>query len=183
MRALALCSLGWLLLAEMGCSRSEAAQATDPAPFETIASVLTHPRCINCHQDESPRQTDAKILHRPLVVRGPDGHGVPAQRCQTCHQTTNTGGGFVPGAAGWALAPLSMLWEGRTSAQICEQIKDPARNGGRHTGEELIEHMKTDPMVLWAWAPGAGRTTPPLSHEKFVEVLETWVKAGMPCPR
>jgi len=25
------------------------------------------------------------------------------------------------------------------------------------------------------------RTTPPLSHEKFVEALEAWVKAGMPC--
>jgi hypothetical protein len=59
-------------------------------------------------------------------------------------------------------------------------MKDPARNAGRHTGEEVIEHTKTDPLVLWAWAPGR-RTTPPLSHEKFVEALETWVKAGMPC--
>jgi len=40
--------------------------------------------------------------------------------------------------------------------------------------------MKMEPLVLWAWAPGR-RTTPPLSHENFVEVLEAWVKAGMPC--
>jgi len=39
------------------------------------------------------------------------------------------------------------------------------------------------PVPQAASCPGAGRTTPPLSHEKFVEALETWVKAGMPCPR
>ncbi|HUM09853.1 MAG TPA: Isoquinoline 1-oxidoreductase subunit [Myxococcaceae bacterium] len=182
MRALVRCAFGLLVLSGTACSRSEAAAVSDPRLFEAIASVLTHPRCINCHQDDSPRQTDAKLRHQPLVVRGADGHGAPTQPCQTCHQTTNTAGGFVPGVAGWSLAPLSMLWEGRTKGQICEQIKDPARNGGRHAGEEIIEHMKTDPLVLWAWAPGLGRTSPPLSHEKFVEALETWVRAGMPCP-
>jgi hypothetical protein len=181
MRALALLAL-LPVLAGMGCSRSQAAPAPDPGPFEPIASVLTHPRCINCHQDDSPTQTDAKIRHQPLVVRGADGHGAPTQPCLTCHQTTNTAGGFVPGATGWSLAPLSMLWEGRTKGQICEQIKDPARNGGRRTGEQIIEHMKTDPMVLWAWSPGLGRTTPPISHERFVEALEAWIRAGMPCP-
>jgi hypothetical protein len=160
---------------------SEAPPAEPSASFDLIASVLMHPRCINCHQDRSPTQTDAKIVHRPLVVRGKDGHGAPTQPCQTCHQATNTADGFVPGVATWHLAPLSMLWEGRTKEQICEQMKDPARNGARRTGKEVIEHMKTDPLVLWAWTPGAGRATPPLSHEKFVEALEAWVKAGMPC--
>jgi hypothetical protein len=168
-----------LLLA--ACSRMGAAQTTDAGSFDAIASVLTHPRCINCHQDQSPRQTDAKIVHQPLVVRGKDGHGAPTLPCQSCHQATNTADGFVPGVATWGLAPLSMLWEGRTKEQICEQMKDPARNGGRRTGKQIIEHMKSDPLVLWAWTPGAGRTTPPLSHEKFVEALEAWVSAGMPC--
>jgi hypothetical protein len=171
-----------VVLAIAACSRSEAARTADPAPFDPIASVVMHPRCINCHQDQSPRQTDLKILHQPLVVRGKDGHGAPTQQCQTCHQATNTADGFVPGVATWGLAPLSMLWEGRTKGQICEQMKDPQRNGGRGTGEKVIEHMKTDPLVLWAWVPGAGRTTPPLSHEKFVQALEAWVSAGMPCP-
>jgi hypothetical protein len=165
------------LLAVAG-SVVDAAHAAPSGTFETIASVLMHPRCINCHQDQSPRQGDA--VHVPLVVRGKDGHGAPTQQCQTCHQTTNTADGFVPGVEDWRLAPLSMLWEGRSKEQICEQIKDPARNGGRRTGEQVIEHMKTDPLVLWAWAPGR-RATPPLSHENFVEVLEAWVKAGMPC--
>jgi hypothetical protein len=167
------------LLAVAG-SVVDASHAAPSETFEPIASVVMHPRCINCHQDQSPRQGDASTVHLPLVVRGKDGHGSATQPCQTCHQTTNTGDGFVPGVKDWHLAPLSMLWEGRRKEQICEQMKDPARNGGRRTGEQVIEHMKTDPLVLWAWAPGR-RTTPPLSHERFVEALEAWVKAGMPC--
>jgi hypothetical protein len=76
-----------------------------------------------------------------------------------------------------------MLWEGKTQAEICEQMKDPERNGGRRTGEEVIEHTKVDPLVLWAWDPGAARTMPPLSHAQFLEALEAWVRADMPCPR
>jgi hypothetical protein len=163
-----------------GCSSSQAAPVSEPALFEPIASVLTHPRCINCHQDDSPRQTDARIRHRPLVVRGPDGHGAAAQRCQACHQATNSADGFVPGAPSWHLAPLPMLWEGLTRPELCAQMKDPARNGGR-TGERLVEHAATDPFVLWAWNPGR-RTPPPLSHAKFVEAVKAWVGAGMPCP-
>jgi hypothetical protein len=163
------------------CSRSGAAQATHSGTFDPNASVLMHPRCKNCHQVDSPRQTDAAIPHQPLVVRGTAGLGAPTQPCQTCHQATNTADGFVPGVATWRLAPVSMKWEGLTKAQICEELKDPARNGGRRSGGAVIEHMKADPLILWAWTPGA-RTTPPLSHEKFVDALEAWVHAGMPCP-
>jgi hypothetical protein len=178
MRHLAAVVAGLLIAVSAG---GQGSSTPSSATFDPVASVLMHPRCINCHQDQSPRQGDARTVHLPLVVRGKDGHGAPTQQCQTCHQTTNTADGFVPGVAEWRLAPLSMLWEGRTKEEICEQIKDPARNGGRRTGEQIIEHMKTDALVLWAWAPGAGRTLPPLSHEKFVEALEAWVKVGMPC--
>src|SRR6185295_2953668 len=103
----------------VGCLAVASSQGRAPAPapsatFEPVASVLMHPRCLNCHQDQSPRQGDARTVHLPLVVRGKDGHGAPAQRCQTCHQATNTAGGFVPGVADWRLAPLSMLWEGKS---------------------------------------------------------------------
>ena len=160
---------------------AEVTPAAPPATFDAIATVLMHPRCLNCHQDQSPRQGDARAVHLPLVVRGTNDHGAPTLQCQTCHQTSNAADGFVPGAPDWRLAPLSMLWEGKTKEQICEQMKDPVRNGGRHAGEEIIEHMKSDPLVLYAWHPGTGRMPPPLSHDEFVVVLETWVKAGMPC--
>jgi hypothetical protein len=169
-----------VVLTLAACTRVGAAQTRHAGSFDPIASVVMHPRCKNCHQVDSPRQTDARIPHQPLVVRGVAGLGAPTQPCQTCHQTTNTANGFVPGVAAWRLAPLSMKWEGLTKKEICEEMKDPARNGGRSTGEAVIEHMKSDPLILWAWNPGT-RTTPPLSHEKFVVALEAWVHAGMPC--
>ena len=75
------------LLAVAG-SVVDAPHAAPSGAFEPIASVVMHPRCINCHQDQSPRQGDARTVHLPLVVRGKDGHGAPTQPCQTCHQTT-----------------------------------------------------------------------------------------------
>jgi hypothetical protein len=36
-----------------------------------------------------------------------------------------------------------MAWEGKTLSQICAQIKDPARNGGR-TLQQLAEHIGED---------------------------------------
>jgi hypothetical protein len=156
--------------------------AADAAhPFEPIATVLTHPRCMNCHTVTGfPRQGDLRLRHAQHVMRGADGKGSPAMRCTTCHQTSNQG--RVPGVKDWHLAPLSMGWEGLSSGGLCAAIKDPARNGGRKTGEQVIEHMKTDPLVLWAWQPGADRSTPPLSHAGLLAALSHWAEQGMPCP-
>ena len=104
----------FIVVLSLASGRGATAQTAERAPFDPVASVVMHPRCMNCHQDESPRQTDGATIHRPLVVRGKDGHGVPTQPCQTCHQATNSADGFVPGVATWHLAPLSMKWEGRT---------------------------------------------------------------------
>jgi hypothetical protein len=75
-----------------------------------------------------------------------------------------------------------MRWQGLDKKSICLQMRDPTRNGNRKTGEQVIEHMKTDPLVLWAWTPGNNRTTPPMTHEEFIKVLEKWAAADMPCP-
>lgn len=177
------------LLALLGAAgASVSAQAQEPAAsgttlFGPIASVLQHPRCINCHASAPfPRQKDAGIRHTQLVVRGADGHGTPALQCTACHQASNSADGKVPGAGIWHMPPLSMGWEGLTRAQICEAIKDPAKNGVL-TLNELIDHVRSDPLVLWAWNPGAGRTTPALSHGEFVRHLEAWAAADGPCPR
>jgi len=58
----------------------------------------------------------------------------------------------VPGHADWHLAPQSMGWQGRSLPQICEQIKDRARNGGRDMAA-LVQHMAEDSLVGWAWSP------------------------------
>src|SRR5258707_13449021 len=128
----------------VACSRTEAAPAADPRLFDPIASVVMHPRCMNCHYVDSPRQTDASIVHQPLVVRGKNDHGAPTQPCQTCHQATNTADGFVPGVATCALAPVSRKWEGLAKAEICEELTNPGRNDGPPTDEALIEPIKSD---------------------------------------
>src|SRR5262245_38971454 len=68
------------------CNESGGSEVRGSHAHEQACSVM----CINCHQDQSPRQGDARTVHVPLVVRGKDGHGAPTQPCQTCHQTTNT---------------------------------------------------------------------------------------------
>ncbi len=51
--------------------------------------------------------------------------------CTTCHNHHNAELPHgPPGAHVWLLAPVAMQWWGKSSAQICEQIKDPARSGG-----------------------------------------------------
>lgn len=150
--------------------------------FEPIAAVLQGPRCMNCHMVKQPYQKDTGIPHAQMVTRGKDGKGAATLQCAACHQNTNSADGKVPGVAKWHLAPVSMAWEGLTKARLCQALKDPAKNGGRKSMEEVIEHMRHDPLVLWAWNPGAGRSTPVLAHKDFVAKLEAWAAAGGPCP-
>ena len=79
------------------------------AAWEQVYSVLTHPRCINCHTATNyPQQGDDRRRHVANVVRGPEGKGVPGLNCAGCHQETNADSTGVPGGHNWHLAPLSM---------------------------------------------------------------------------
>ena len=81
----------------------------------------------------------------------------------------------------WHLAPLEMGWQDRTLGEICAQIKDPARNGNRSL-EALIEHIREEPLVSWAWAPGYGRQPAPGMQKEAAELVEAWVHTGAVCP-
>jgi hypothetical protein len=81
----------------------------------------------------------------------------------------------------WHLAPRSMAWEGKTLAEICQQIKDPARNGNRKV-EELLHHSGDDTLVGWAWAPGYGRQPAPGTQLQAKTLVDAWVKSGAACP-
>jgi hypothetical protein len=152
------------------------------ARFERIASVLTSPRCLNCHQIDAPLQGDDGHPHNPPVIRGVDGHGAPAMRCGNCHgAVANNPNSGVPGAPNWALAPLSMNWSGLSTGALCRAVVDPERNGHR-TGADLIRHMDQDRLVLWGWDPGPGRKPVPIPHDEFVGLLKAWVADGSPCP-
>jgi hypothetical protein len=152
------------------------------ALFAEIGKVLTHPRCVNCHPaGDRPRQGENGRLHQPPVERGADGRGLAAMRCSICHQQANFDPGRVPGDPDWHLAPREMAWEGKTLGQICAQIKDPERNGGRSL-EELAHHIGTDHLVGWAWAPGFGRRPAPGTQKETGALIEAWAKTGAVCP-
>jgi hypothetical protein len=157
-------------------------RARSIALFTEVGKVLQHPRCINCHPaTERPTQTDWMRPHQPLVVRGTDGHGAAGMPCASCHHAGNFDPGHIPGHPEWQLAPATMAWQGRSLAQVCSQIKDRARNGGRDL-LALIHHVSEDSLVGWAWAPGAGRTPAPGTQAQLGEFMKAWAATGAFCP-
>jgi hypothetical protein len=172
--------------------RSADARAQGLAAWEQVYSVLTSPRCINCHTATNyPQQGDDRHRHFANVIRGPEGKGVPGLNCATCHQESNADSTGVPGGHEWHLAPLSMRWQDAndkplSSAAVCRAVTARSKNGNLD-GAGLLKHHEEAVLVLWAWSPGRRpdgtmRTTPPLSHEEFVAATRRWTEAGMPCP-
>ncbi|HKU38328.1 MAG TPA: Isoquinoline 1-oxidoreductase subunit [Polyangiales bacterium] len=152
------------------------------ALFKEAGKVILHARCINCHPaGDTPTQGDKGQPHLPAVVRGPDGHGAIGLRCNTCHQAENYEPSRVPGHPLWGVAPIEMAWQGRTLGQICEQLKDPKRNGGK-TLSQIHEHMAKDTLVGWGWNPGGGRTPAPGTQEQFGALIGAWIESGAECP-
>jgi hypothetical protein len=155
--------------------------ARSAAMFVEAGKVLRHPRCLNCHPDGDRPSQGTGYPHQPPVQRGADGHGVAGLRCTACHQAANFEPGRVPGHPNWHLAPASMAWQHRSLADICAQIKDPARNGG-HSLKEIVEHMAHDSLVGWAWNPGGGREPAPGTQASFGALVKAWVDSGAACP-
>ena len=154
------------------------------ALFQEAGKVIQSPRCMNCHPaTERPTQTDRMRPHQPLVVRGEGGVGAAGGlACGTCHHEANFDPAGVPGNPAWALAPAEMAWQGKTLGQICVQIKDKDRNGGKDMAA-LIKHMAEDGLVGWAWSPGAGRTPAPGTQKQFGDLIKAWASAGADCPK
>jgi hypothetical protein len=178
-----------------GCSHAEPAPtaaappAADPiASFETVRAVLQSPRCVNCHpKGDAPLQGDDGHVHLQFVQRGPDGSGAPGLACTTCHAKANPpasyGAHMPPGVStAWRLPPPEhrMVFAGLSSAALCEQLKDPKRNGGKDLAA-LVRHVSADPLVLWGWSPGFGRAAVPVPHAEFVRAFKAWADAGAPC--
>lgn len=157
------------------------------ALFTEAGRVIQHPRCLNCHpRGDSPTQGMDLHPHLPQVVRGPDNHGVVGMECATCHQAQNFAASGVPGNPLWHVAPVEMAWQGRSLAQICEQIKDKQRNGGKSL-KQIKQHMAEDSLVGWAWNPGTDisgkpRQPAPGTQKQFGDLIGAWIKTGAACP-
>lgn len=158
--------------------------------FTEVAKVITHPRCMNCHPaGDHPTQGNDLHAHVPLAARGGDDEGVPGNTCAACHTDRNTSvladadARFqsIPGNPRWGLAPKQMAWQGKSIGEICEQIKDPDRNGGRSL-ELLHDHFADDDLVGWAWHPGPGRAPAPGTQKQFGALIKAWIDTGAKCP-
>lgn len=157
-------------------------RARSLALFAEVGKVLQHPRCLNCHPaTERPTQTERMTPHMPMVVRGDGGIGATGMRCMTCHGQANYEVSGVPGHPQWHLAPPEMAWQGKTLGQICLQLKDPERNGGK-TMPEMIEHMTHDGLVGWGWNPGGKRAPAPGTQAEFGALFKAWADSGAVCP-
>jgi hypothetical protein len=183
---LAACLFFALTFGPSGLSRA-AAENRDSAgaikAFNKAAEVMSHPRCVNCHPSgDAPLIKDDSQPHKFNVKRGTEGKGIGAMTCAQCHRDANQEGG-PPGVPGWHMPPenMPMVFQGRSPGDLCRQLKDPKQNGGR-TGIEIVKHIDKDPLVLWGWSPGNGRTIPKMTHEEFAVRMHEWVEKGADCP-
>src|SRR5687768_13654218 len=79
-----------LLLASAASAFGQTSRTEGEALFMQIHSVLTHPRCLNCHpRGDSPKQGDVRQMHMPPITRGAHDAGPPGLHCSACHQKTN----------------------------------------------------------------------------------------------
>jgi hypothetical protein len=156
--------------------------------FVEAARVITSPRCMNCHPaTRQATQGDDLHPHVPLMYGGRYGVGLPGLPCRACHGASNTTTlaesiASIPGNPAWGLAPASMAWQGKSVREICLQIQDPARNGGR-TLAKLSEHMVKDSAIAWAFRPGDGRTPAPGTQAQFAALIDAWIATGAQCPQ
>jgi len=160
------------------------------ALFAEAAKVLTNPRCLNCHPaGDHPLQGDDHQLHQPTVWRGESGDGIAGTPCQTCHMSRTVD--LFPGAAAsyesipghprWEVAPREMAWEGKSVGEICRQLKDKARNGGRDLAM-IHQHLASDDLVAYGWHPGKGRAAAPGTQQELGEIIQAWIDTGAECP-
>lgn len=165
------------------------------ANWAKFYEVASHPRCSNCHvgPDNLPMWSGPSYgetrPHGMNIDAGDSRIGAEAVACATCHTTlkeARPGANAIPHAAPrvampWALAPVEAEWFGKSSAYICEQLKDPERNGGR-TIREVAAHLDHDLILHWAWNPGGTREPAPYSLQESMDFLMKWAAAGTPCP-
>ena len=159
------------------------------AAWDRMYEVVSHPRCSNCHvgAGDQPMWSGPSYgktrPHGMNIRAGESRIGIETIPCATCHQGTQIAGPHTaPAVDGdWRLAPVEAAWFGQSSVDICQQLRDPDRNGGL-TFEEIAGHLGHDVVLQWAWNPGGGREPAPYSVEEHAADVLAWGAAGMPCP-
>lgn len=155
-----------------------------------IYEVTSHPRCSNCHvgANNIPMWSGPSYgetgPHGMNINAGVSRIGAEYLQCGTCH-AYREGINDIPHAApqvamNWQLPPPEAAWFGKSTTEICNQLRDPDRNGGRDF-EEIASHLDHDLILHWAWNPGGGREPAPYSLQEHVNDVLAWGVAGYPC--
>ncbi|HEX5437866.1 MAG TPA: hypothetical protein VFW98_11950 [Gemmatimonadaceae bacterium] len=162
------------------CPLSASERTRAFAEFTAMMPAFSHPRCANCHGGidvfaPSAQQThDGGQIASTTIVDSSDfkmrlGPVHVFQQgdvtaCQDCHD--------VPG---WVQPSLSLAFAGRTTTQICKQVK------GRDTPSVFAQHIHQDPLLLAGFAGRRGQNDlspepPPLSLADFQKYATAWMR-------
>lgn len=158
--------------------------------FQKLYEVAKSPRCANCHAGgETPLQTDLRIPHKMNITRNISRLG---HRCTSCHSATGQNEKFFPPTAvNWNMPSKKKAFSKDMEPRyLCYQWRSPEHNafeegpkkGQGRSLKELYEHIQEDHLVKWSWSPGAGRSTPPGTHDEFVRNFHAWISSGAKCP-
>ena len=135
--------------------------------FNEIAKVLTHPRCMNCHPAGEIRcraRTVTNICRRRGAKTSLQVRSAPPARLVTTTRTSQSPRPpptkASPAIRAGASRRCRWLWQGKSIGDICRQVKDVSRNGGRDLAL-LQEHIAKDDLVAWGSNPGPGREPAP----------------------
>lgn len=176
--------------------RGEVTEAEGLEAWDRIHAVVSHPRCANCHTDDKnipmwsgPEYSEARP-HGMNINAGESRIGAETLLCSSCHMTSTRPPNSNPNAAPhagipWQLAPVEFLWFNVTGPEICRQMRDSERNGGRDAVgvvEHLLHDEELEGFIQWGWKPGGDRETPPGTYEDHLNDTVLWAAAGMPCP-
>lgn len=132
------------------------------AAWARIYEVTSHPRCANCHVGASgvpmwsgPSYGSTRP-HGMNIQAGVSRMGAEYIPCQACHLSRETGANDRPNMAPqvamtWMLPPAEAEWFDKSTEEICAQLSDPERNGGR-THLDIARHLDHDLILHWAWS-------------------------------
>lgn len=158
--------------------------------WNRIYQVASHPRCTNCHVGDQPEPMweglgyGKGVVHGMKVLAGESRIGAETIPCRTCHITreaVNVVSNAPPHIDdAWRLPPIELDWLGKSSIEVCAQLRDPETNDG-NTIAELAEHVVSSPFVAWGYVPGGGRSAPTGTVESLAQDITVWGAVGSPC--
>ncbi len=179
-----------LALAPVGALAQQVPVTDGMAAWDRIYEVASHPRCTNCHVGEDGRPAwealgyGAGRMHGMNVQAGDSRIGAETIPCRTCHISADADND-IPHAApqiddAWRLPPVDLNWRGKSSVEVCVQLRNPDTNDG-FEGAELAAHVRESAFVNWGFLPGGDREPAPRSAEALAQDIEFWLAAGTPC--